>query len=122
MLTTVKRIADLEFHFRPKNHFVLPATLYAYPKASGHFHAYTNEQPKLPPFKSVSYTFDMRDIYLDPWDLKGDMKDEDMNGHEGGDDTDARFSVTQIIRATSLTTCTVSAKVLSSMSGIKGVN
>lgn len=61
--------------YGPKNHFVLPCGSYDYPKCSGHLYTYGPEIPEIPPFQSVSYTFDMRDIHWDPWEIRESVKD-----------------------------------------------
>lgn len=71
---TVQAEASAVF-YGPKNHFVLPCRMYDYPKTSGHvFHG--SDIPKIPPFYSVSYTFDMRDLHLDPWEMTETIKNK----------------------------------------------
>jgi len=56
--------------YGPRNHFVLPCGSYDYPKSSGHLYTYGPDIPDIPPFHSISYTFDMRDIHWDPWEIR----------------------------------------------------
>ena len=65
--------------YGPKNHFVLPCGPYDSPKTSGHLYMYCEELPDIPPFRSVSYTFDMRDLHWDPWTAREDVKDTDSD-------------------------------------------
>lgn len=71
---TVQAEASAVF-YGPKNHFVLPCGSYDYPKSSGHPCAYSPEIPDIPPCHSISYTFDMRDIHWDPWEIRESVKD-----------------------------------------------
>ncbi|KAL8792529.1 MAG: hypothetical protein Q9195_004899 [Heterodermia aff. obscurata] len=73
---TVQEEAGQVF-YGPKNHFVLPTGLYSYPETSGHRNTYNNQMPELPPFKSVSYTFDMRDVHQEHWFLREQVKEID---------------------------------------------
>jgi len=61
--------------YGPRNHFVLPCGSYDYPKSSGHLDTYDPEIPDIPPFHSISYTFDMRDIHWDPWEIRESVKE-----------------------------------------------
>ena len=74
-----------QIFYGPKNHFILPTGLYPYPETSGHSHVYNDASPKLPPFKSISYTFDMRDVHQENWTLREEFKEMELGGPEEGD-------------------------------------
>ena len=74
-----------QIFYGPKNHVVLPTGLYPYPETSGHFYVYDDTSPKLPPFKSISYTFDMRDMHPETWTLREEFKETELGGREEGD-------------------------------------
>ena len=63
--------------YGPKNHFVLPCGPYDFPRTSGHSHIYEDDLPEIPPFYSVSYTFDMRDVHWDPWTVRNEVVEWD---------------------------------------------
>ena len=67
-----------QIFYGPKNHFVLPAGIYSHPKTSGqrNRNEYSTRLPQIPPFKSITYTFDMRDVHLDAWTLREEIKEE----------------------------------------------
>ena len=73
-----------QIFYGPKNHSVLPTGLYSYSETSGHRYVYNDTSPDLPPFKSVSYTFDMRDVPLDHWALREQMDETEVEEPETG--------------------------------------
>ena len=87
-----------QIFYGPKNHFVLPAGHYSYPKTSGHGTPNRDDNSvssrSLPPFKSISYTFDMRDVYLDPWALREEIKRPEWESPESGDDFEKNIFIT----------------------------
>lgn len=74
-----------QIFYGPKNHFVLPTGLYAYPETCGHYYANFGAFYQVPPFKSMSYTFDMRDMHEDAWILREVVKEMELGGPEKGD-------------------------------------
>ena len=77
-----------QIFYGPKNHFVLPTGLYPYPETSGHYYLYDDGSPQLPPFKSMSYTFDMRDVRQENWTLREEVKEIELGEPEKDDNFD----------------------------------
>ena len=80
-----------QIFYGPKNHFVLPTGIYTYPETSAHSCVYDyddDESPQLPPFKSMSYTFDMRDVHQEAWSLREHAKEFGLGEPEKGDNFD----------------------------------
>ena len=82
---SVQKEAEQVF-YGPKNHFVLPIGLYPFPDMSGENYVDDEDDSfELPPFKSISYTFDMRDVHQEAWTLREQMKEIELGEPEKGD-------------------------------------